>query len=1034
MAGPLPSEGTDTPATAPANGGKRLFSIFAPPSGPSSPTSSPAPAVAAGPPKGGREKGKGKGLSRTEGKEKEGSVVSLLSDEEGEVVAAPRRGRAGKGKGSAVTKPKAKSKNGKGKAGRQVSTTDEDSSAHDSTEEDADLEVLSDSTAPSRASSSTRASRAMKPARTKSRLSATASTSSAVLDLTMSPPRPARPASSSSFAPLSEVYKSQREKRRKDTEGVEPRWPTAEEHAAGRSEAAETAEKGVWDVWEGKVRRAAADKGKERVCEIENGHSEAGDFLERFEQDHGFASLASAGSSTAPSTLHSRYKTTSYPLSALPSLLPSPLPSHPLLTRLAGSFLSSGPSALPFTTSSTSESELWTVKYAPQNAEEVLGEESGSSAVLLREWLTELRVEGAKADAKAGKKRRRPVARGLDDGVAAKRKRKKRAKAREDDWIVRSSDEEDYDDGMGSFPSSSFDSRGATDDSDDDFNGLGRPSSSSAFHSLTNLILLHGPHGSGKSSTVHAVARELGYEVFEVFPGMGRRSAKDVERYVGDAAKNHLVVQGGGSGSPKKGGGGLFAMFAKQQAKGSGFAEEAGGSTSKGKERAKEGEEMIAGGEEKVEKGPTQSLILFDEVDVLFKHEEDFWAGLVHLAKQSRRPIVMTCTDISLVPFDNLNVQQIHLSPHASPANFLSFAPPAPALAAPFLYLLSLHAGHVPFTAALETLYDSTAPRPYPAWLLQQQMGTARRGGGGGFGDRPLPSWTSSQPIPARDLRKAIMQLELECLSKPPSGQAGEVVFIQQKQAGGGQNGAVIDSAAAVVATSRMEGLSAAFAAADMLSWADAHVAKRVEVWIEDEETGRAPSINDTEFGFTVLDYLPDPIATRLPVTGAEDAMEAALQTLAYRHWAHALRFDDVQDEKLEEKKADYTFHLGCLVHSNGERALIQPPSAMLPSPIPIIDYAPFLRLITLADDANYAAAVQAQDAAAEAGGQDELNSLSVAAALGAAAGPSAAGKIRRSKRQKAKQGVPLYERTLPWASEGDAEWLRKSGFVVEEV
>lgn len=120
-------------------------------------------------------------------------------------------------------------------------------------------------------------------------------------------------------------------------------------------------------------------------------------------------------------------------------------------------------------------------------------------------------------------------------------------------------------------------------------------------------------------------------------------------------------------------------------------------------------------------------------------------------------------------------------------------------------------------------------------------------------------------------------------------------------------------------------------------------------------------------------------------------------------------------------------------MHSNGERALIQPPSAILPSPVPVVDYAPFLRHITIADDAKYAAAVQAQDAAVEAGGQEEVNSLSVAAALGAAAGPSAAGRIRRSARQKAKQGVPLYERTLPWASESDADWLRNSGFAVEE-
>lgn len=192
-----------------------------------------------------------------------------------------------------------------------------------------------------------------------------------------------------------------------------------------------------------------------------------------------------------------------------------------------------------------------------------------------------------------------------------------------------------------------------------------------------------------------------------------------------------------------------------------------------------------------------------------------------------------SASDISLVPFDDLNVQQIHLSPHAPPATFLSFAPPAPALAVPFLHLLSLHAGHVPFTGALEKLYDSTAPRPYPAWLLQQQMGTARRGGGGGFGGRPLPSWTSSQPIPAKDLRKAIMLLEFESSDRPPTGQATEVVLLQQVQAGHSQDSRFFETGARVDPSTRANGLSAAFAAADALSWADAHVAKRVEVRIE---------------------------------------------------------------------------------------------------------------------------------------------------------------------------------------------------------
>lgn len=123
---------------------------------------------------------------------------------------------------------------------------------------------------------------------------------------------------------------------------------------------------------------------------------------------------------------------------------------------------------------------------------------------------------------------------------------------------------------------------------------------------------------------MHAVARELNFEVFEVFPGMGRRGAKDLERYVGDVGRNHVVL----GGSPRKGGaaggaagGNVAAMFKRLQAKveaGPDASRPALGTKGKGKERVDD---------EVQDKGPTQSLILVDEVDVLFKGEEDFWQG-----------------------------------------------------------------------------------------------------------------------------------------------------------------------------------------------------------------------------------------------------------------------------------------------------------------------------------------------------------------------------------------------------------------------
>lgn len=151
----------------------------------------------------------------------------------------------------------------------------------------------------------------------------------------------------------------------------------------------------------------------------------------------------------------------------------------------------------------------------------------------------------------------------------------------------------------------------------DDPDGAFRPTAArrSIFPFLSNLILLHGPTGSGKTSAVHTIATELGWDVFEVYPGMGKRRAKDVERYVGDVGKNHLVRAGtsvGGSSGKDP-----FAMFRKEPVKVDDTAAAV---------------------------HPTQSLILFDEVDVLYHSEKDFWTGLVQLVSSSRRPVIMTCS------------------------------------------------------------------------------------------------------------------------------------------------------------------------------------------------------------------------------------------------------------------------------------------------------------------------------------------------------------------------------------------------------
>lgn len=144
------------------------------------------------------------------------------------------------------------------------------------------------------------------------------------------------------------------------------------------------------------------------------------------------------------------------------------------------------------------------------------------------------------------------------------------------------------------------------------------------------------------------------------------------------------------------------------------------------------------------------------------------------------------------------------------------------------------------------------------------------------------------------------------------------------------------------------------------------------------------------------------------------------------------------------ECSAEYTSWFGLIAQSGGDNAIVHPPAAILPSPLPILEIAPLLRHLTRLDDQGEralleASRVAAATAAAE-GDRDELDSLALAATLSrhgsaaVAAGPGARFGPRRSTRQKLKQGggQPVFERRLPWASEAEASWLRQSGFDVE--
>ena len=272
--------------------------------------------------------------------------------------------------------------------------------------------------------------------------------------------------------------------------------------------------------------------------------------------------------------------------------------SHPAISRLTSGNIEG--QASPY--------QLWTEKWRPKHAAEVLGNEK--SASYLRDWLQALALEigdlappdtceKGKAKAKnASKGVKRPrVVRAVD-----KRERKKRridSDDEDDSWIV-------YDD-----------------ESEEEIPGEDKeevqfPSNeANTFELLTNTIILTGPTGSGKTACVYACAEELDWDVFEVYPGIGKRNGASIDNLIGDVGKNHLVRKA--TTRP----GNVDEISNGTLLQGFGFLESAKSNNA--------------------DSTPRQSLVLLEEVDVLFKEDSNFWPAVINFLRDCRRPVICTC-------------------------------------------------------------------------------------------------------------------------------------------------------------------------------------------------------------------------------------------------------------------------------------------------------------------------------------------------------------------------------------------------------
>ncbi|KAL4903293.1 hypothetical protein BDW74DRAFT_169166 [Aspergillus multicolor] len=335
------------------------------------------------------------------------------------------------------------------------------------------------------------------------------------------------------------------------------------------------------------------------------------------------------------------------------------------------------------------EAQAWAHKYAPSSAQQVLC--ATKEALMLRDWLNHLVVSSVKRGnpSKDNEKAKRKEEK--------KRKRRKKAK-KLDGFIVDSEDEysemgeiSGSDDELAGDVTTVSDKRTVIRTGDLTFslrsnNERGR---------MTNAILLSGPSGCGKTASVYAVAKEMDFEIFEINAG-SRRSAKDILDRIGDMTQNHLVHNLHDKENRNQATGTELQAEELEDAKQNklnGFFKSASTAKKPGrpKSKAPAKETTVQARSQK------QSLILLEEADILFEEDKQFWSGVLTLINQSKRPIVITCNDESLIPLENISFHAI-----------LRYRAPSPTLAVDYLLLMAANEGHILERTAVEKLYLST--------------------------------------------------------------------------------------------------------------------------------------------------------------------------------------------------------------------------------------------------------------------------------------------------------------------------------------
>ncbi|XP_053606359.1 enhanced level of genomic instability 1 [Plodia interpunctella] len=161
-----------------------------------------------------------------------------------------------------------------------------------------------------------------------------------------------------------------------------------------------------------------------------------------------------------------------------------------------------------------------------------------------------------------------------------------------------------------------------------------------------NLLLITGPVGSGKTSSVYAVAAELAIKVIEV-NASSKRTGKIMLQDLQEATQSHKVNRGKSSTENSQKSQEIFETNKKLLNKRGRPKKNIEKSSNKDILPASKNVNLsqTASSQECVRTG--MSLILIDDADIVFEQDDGFCSAIVQLVQSSKRPVILISSTTS---------------------------------------------------------------------------------------------------------------------------------------------------------------------------------------------------------------------------------------------------------------------------------------------------------------------------------------------------------------------------------------------------